>query len=175
MIEYNESIELTLSFEFRKTTIRRDLFPLPDSIKSALLSLADSGNDKVTKPFTLHELSLGLKILSDSIPTPFIELNFTIHYVTVPDERVVVTGNHKVFGNWDPGKGFELEWNSGHFWSSSILLADGTLNQVEYKYVCIGNNRVRWENGPNRVLDPSMFKKHRNKLIVNLEGTWEAN
>lgn len=108
------------------------------------------------------------------------ELTFETHYVTSvrskqPGERIFVTGDLDFLGAWNPAAGLEMEWSPGHVWRLTVTLAEGTLPDFKYKYVCVKSNRTRWEAGPDRQFSPALFTAVRGpKVIYHLRGKWQT-
>lgn len=102
------------------------------------------------------------------------ELNFSIHYKTLFGERIAVTGGAEFLGNWDPLKGLELEWSEGDIWTVNILLGEGALSDFEYKYVCIKNNGIQWEQGENKVFKVSDGVNKSRRLTYTYSDTWSS-
>lgn len=78
-----------------------------------------------------------------------------------------------MFGNWDPQKGIQLEWHSENEWKATVQIAEEKLPEIEYKYVCIHPNGVRWEEGQNRKLIPSSGEPKAEKLYFDRSELWQ--
>lgn len=46
-------------------------------------------------------------------------------------KKLVLVGDIKSFGGWNPAGGLSLSWSEGHIWSSTLKLAPGS--QIEFK------------------------------------------
>ena len=102
------------------------------------------------------------------------ELNFCVHYETTCSESIVVTGSHKIFGDWDPLQGLGLEWTTGNLWKNSVCISEGVLENFEYKYVCLSPNYTRWEGGNNRVFDLSSgVRVDHSKQVFTTVSHWQ--
>ncbi|OMJ96225.1 hypothetical protein SteCoe_185 [Stentor coeruleus] len=103
------------------------------------------------------------------------ELNFSIAYNTKFGERIVVTGDPEFLGKWDPLRGLELEWSPGNIWKVNILIAEGTINDFEYKYACIKPSSIAWEAGINRLFKISDGIKQNSHIVFKKEDYWQNN
>ena len=76
-----------------------------------------------------------------------------IHYYTLPGQKIMMTGNMKFLGLWDPLKGIQMEYIKEGYWEANIQLA--TITSWEYKFVCVQENgEAGWEQGENRIFPP---------------------
>jgi len=79
---------------------------------------------------------------------------FRLRYNSRWGEELLLTGNKTELGNWDPNKAIAMEYVGPGIWSVCVEThGRASLPQpVEYKYFIRENHRIRWEDGPNRVL-----------------------
>ena len=90
-------------------------------------------------------------------------IEFIISYIEAPGglyntkygEKICISGSSQEFGNWNPYFALELEWNP-KCWRKYILLPR---KKIEYKYICICGDNVKWEGGANRNLGFTRLKK----------------
>lgn len=76
-----------------------------------------------------------------------------------PTSNVVMVGNHKVLGWWDPHKGVHLRWNGKAWETAEPLFFHGLRNRLDYKFVHISERGSTWEDGPIHTLKvPPMSK-----------------
>lgn len=79
-------------------------------------------------------------------------VTFNARVQTQWGQMVKLVGNQPELGNWDPKKGITMGsgayTNENPLWSVSVLLPKG--KQVEYKYVNVQGDTVKWESGDNR-------------------------
>ena len=78
---------------------------------------------------------------------------FRIPFKTEPGEEVYIFGDNDKFGNWKEQK-FKLQWTEGHIWKREFEMNKNDKN-IQYKYVLAKDNNVKWEDRPNRILDPN--------------------
>ena len=92
---------------------------------------------------------------------------------TQPGDRLVLTGNHPLLGNWSPAHGLELNTSASTFpsWIGRIELpADYSL---EFKLVTIRSSGFsEWEPGPNRVHQTSA--SGRSTVLSTIYGDTSA-
>ncbi|OMJ75919.1 hypothetical protein SteCoe_24814 [Stentor coeruleus] len=120
-------------------------------------------------------LDAAIQIEKDKTTGFTYELNFSIAYNTKFGERIVVTGDPEFLGKWDPLRGLELEWSPGNIWKVNILIAEGIINDFEYKYVCINPCSIIWEFGVNRSLKISEGIKNNSHIVFKKEDYWQNN
>ncbi len=103
-----------------------------------------------------------------------IKFEFRIQYETKMGEEVYIFGDDDKFGNWKEKK-FKLQWTDGHIWKKEFEMNKNDRN-IQYKYVVVtkDNNNIKWEQRPNRILDPNNvrgLKKENDKYI--LDQKWD--
>ena len=108
---------------------------------------------------------------------------FRVHYCTDFGEIVYITGEGRIFGNWDvENKGIRLKWNEGHYWSVAIS-TDELPNKGEYKYtICEGDKVKKWGQGDNKRFNIDIIKEAINNTQLSkdtqkyeLEMSWNIN
>ena len=67
------------------------------------------------------------------------------------DERLYLSGNAPVLGDWSTVKAVPMQLRAHNRWSVTFDVADLWSGSLEYKFIAVdGNGNVRWEPGENR-------------------------
>lgn len=98
-------------------------------------------------------------------------LTFRLRFHTVHGQSLLLTGNHKHFGNGDVEKAIPLQYLNREFWQVTIALREGADADapIAYNYIlrnADGSTVHDWGNG--RAINPAAFQ-HRGLLIID---TW---
>lgn len=92
---------------------------------------------------------------------------------TSPGEQVIVVGENASLGFWDPKQGASLSTDSGSFpiWSSAAPINLPLDSVIEYKYVIVSQDTVKWESLPgNRkvtVSDKEMIIEDEENTLIS--------
>lgn len=82
--------------------------------------------------------------------------------------KVLLCGNTKELGEWNPKKGVEMTRVEGLRWETSLQVEKA--GSLEFKFVvCCPDGSIIWEEGENRSLETKKIGKH--STIVAEEGT----
>ena len=109
--------------------------------------------------------------MSDKFKT----FEFRIKFETQSGQEVYIFGDNDDFGFWKNQK-FKLGWSEGHIWKKDYIININSNKIIKYKCVLVDNNsnKIIWEKGPNRILDPNKLddlKIENDKYILDLQ--WE--
>lgn len=83
-----------------------------------------------------------------------------------PNETLLVTGNNSELGNWNIKKAIELTDEEFPIWKTTLKK---TTENIHYKYI-VKNKKtgeITWENGENRTLEFSFFKKNKHLIYTD--------
>lgn len=113
-----------------------------------------------------------VKLLEVELSRPEVQVQFIVPFRTKFGERIVVTGDHAGLGHWDATQGLELQWHEGNIWRGTLNLKE--LPNFEYKYVCLGMDGARWEQGLNRKAAGTTIQKQGDKRVYLAEDEWRS-
>jgi len=123
---------------------RRDFGTLAASNRSAVaLSLSRGGGGGGKKKAKRSSKPRKVRIL------------FSTEYVCGPGEKVVLVGEHRTLGQWNPLSGVAMRCvdKEGTIWQASVLLEKGASYEFKFVTVADGGAHVRWQDGSNRLIN----------------------
>jgi len=79
-------------------------------------------------------------------------INFSIHYSTVPGRSLFISGAGKELREWNTLKALKMRYEGSSIWSAKLDIP-APLSKIEYKYVLCNEDGTApvWEAGSNRV------------------------
>ena len=85
-----------------------------------------------------------------------VKIVFTTEYACADGEKLLLVGEHKVLGAWNPLEGVSLrnaaEGGRDDVWQTSVLLEKG--HSYQFKFLTITHGKhIRWQEGSNRVIN----------------------
>lgn len=83
------------------------------------------------------------------------KIHFKIQYHTVWGQKLLVTGNTAVLGNYDFSKALKMSYSESGFWTASIDIADSEVASLRYQYLVMDDNTklIQQEWGDGRHLN----------------------
>lgn len=105
------------------------------------------------------------------------EILYMLNAPTVgPSQGVVLTGNHKMLGNWNPNAGIKMKpFRKGWWWV--VLPSDCYLTHAEHKFVVYDKTTdavIKWESGENRRFS-LMFGNQMFSSSLNVDVNWHGS
>jgi len=93
----------------------------------------------------------------DNNENPIYPLNkiiFSIDYNSLFGEEVGILGSSPKLGQWRLSEALLLKWNFGNMWTGEINVEVEDLQDFEFKFVIIENNKIKyWESGNNNIVN----------------------
>ncbi|CAK57868.1 unnamed protein product (macronuclear) [Paramecium tetraurelia] len=111
---------------------------------------------------------------SASLPMPYFNVYFKIHYHTQPGKAIYIVGDCNILGNWVSTKGVRLQWNENDEWTVCVKIDRSQYVKIEYKFI-VNNydyptlNDTLWEPGENRVITNHMIENETKSEYFNCE------
>lgn len=93
----------------------------------------------------------------DNSENPIYPLNkiiFSIDYNSLFGEEVGILGSSPKLGLWKLSDALLLKWNFGNMWTGEINVEVEDLQDFEFKFIIIENNKIKyWESGNNNIVN----------------------
>jgi hypothetical protein len=90
-------------------------------------------------------------------PIQSCSITFSINYKTEYGQAIAIVGDHPKLGSWKDFTVGCMKWHQGDLWKLTVSGLDLD-SHFQYKYVVIDANKkqaLRWEEGLNRICDPT--------------------
>ena len=85
---------------------------------------------------------------------PLNKIIFSIDYNSLFGEEVGILGSSPKLGLWNLSDALLLKWNFGNMWTGEINVEVEDLQDFEFKFVIIENNKIKyWESGNNNIVN----------------------
>ena len=85
---------------------------------------------------------------------PLNRIIFSIDYNSLFGEEVGILGSSPKLGLWNLSDALLLKWNFGNMWTGEINVEVEDLQDFEFKFVIIENNKIKyWESGNNNIVN----------------------
>ena len=85
---------------------------------------------------------------------PLNRIIFSIDYNSLFGEEVGILGSSPKLGLWNLTDALLLKWNFGNMWTGEINVEVEDLQDFEFKFVIIENNKIKyWESGNNNIVN----------------------
>ncbi len=83
-------------------------------------------------------------------------ITFSIPYVTEWGQKLYVSGEGDILGNWDTATALEMHLNRSGYWVVEVDVPMNLDKPLPYKYFLKDerNQGIIWESGPNRIVKP---------------------
>ena len=80
------------------------------------------------------------------------QVQFRYVCATAFGQTVKVVGNHDTIGSWNPDHALQLQWSTGDVWTGQVIVANVPGKCLEFKYILVTGDKLKWESGENRKL-----------------------